>query len=237
MKNRTPLSLAGLAFGGLLLAACQTSNEPAKPSASTAAPPAAAPQQAASAALLAPEKAAEKAPAVFRARFATTKGDFVVEVHRDWSPEGADRFYNLVKIGYFDDVAFFRNIGGFMVQFGIHGLPEVNAKWRSAIIPDDPVKQSNTRGMMTFATAGPNTRTTQFFINFGGNSNLDGMGFSPFGTVAQGMDVVDRLYNGYGEGAPSGMGPDQGRLQAEGNAYLRSDFPKLDYIKTARLAP
>lgn len=186
--------------------------------------------------LLAPEKASEKAPLVFKARFATTKGDIVIEVHRDWSPNGADRFLNLVKAGYFDDVAFFRNVQGFMVQFGINGQPEVSTKWRAAKIKDDPAAgQSNTRGYISFATAGPNTRTTQLFINFGNNSRLDGMGFTPFGKVTEGMEVVDKLYNGYGEGAPRGRGPDQGRIQSEGNAYLKKDFPLLDWVKAARI--
>ncbi len=186
----------------------------------------------------APAAAQAQTPAVFKTKFATTKGDFVIEIHRDWAPRGADRFYELVKSGFFQDVAFFRAIDGFMVQFGIHGDPAVSAKWRGANIPDDPASgRSNSRGALTFATAGPGTRTTQLFINFGDNGNLDGMGFTPIGQVAEGMSVVDSLYKGYGEGAPSGMGPDQGRVQAEGNAYLKRDFPKLDYIKSAQLVP
>ncbi len=184
-----------------------------------------------------PAALTEQAPATFKANFDTSKGLFVVEVHRDWAPIGADRFYNLVKSGFYDDVRFFRVIEGFMAQFGIHGNPAVMKSWRSAQIKDDPVKQSNKRGYVVFATGGPNTRTTQLFINFGDNSRgLDGQGFAPFGQVVTGMDVVDKIYNGYGEGAPRGNGPDQGRLQAEGNAYLNKDFPKLDYIKTATIA-
>lgn len=183
-----------------------------------------------------PSLAKEKAPAKFNVKFKTTKGDFEIEVTREWAPNGADRFYNLVKIGYFKDVAFFRNIDGFMVQFGIHGDPAVNAKWRTANIQDDPVKQSNKPGYLTYAQSGaPNSRSTQYFINFGDNSNLDGMRFAPFGRVVEGMDVVKSLYNGYGEGAPRGFGPDQGRVQFEGNAYLKKDFPKLDYIKSASI--
>jgi peptidyl-prolyl cis-trans isomerase A (cyclophilin A) len=210
-----------------------TQPAPTQPAAAQA--PAAAPDQAA---LMSPASATAQAPAVFKAKFATTKGDFVIEVHRDWAPHGADRFYNLVKIGFFDDAAFFRAIDGFMVQFGIHGSPQVSAKWRDANIPDDPAAgQSNKRGAVTFATAGPNTRTTQLFINYGDNgASLDGQGFTPFGQVTDGMSVVDSLYKGYGEGAPQGRGPDQGRVQSEGNAYLKTDFPQLDYIKTARLA-
>jgi peptidyl-prolyl cis-trans isomerase A (cyclophilin A) len=180
-----------------------------------------------------PAKLTAQAPETFKVQFDTTKGRFIIEVTRSLSPLGADRFYNLVRSGYFKDVAFFRVIPGFMCQFGIHGDPAVSAKWREAGIADDPVKGSNTRGTITFATAGPNTRTTQLFINFGDNRNLDGMGFSPFGTVIEGMDVVDKINSEYGEGAPSGRGPDQGLVQAEGNTYLKKDFPNLDYIKSA----
>jgi len=182
-----------------------------------------------------PAAATAPAPAAFKVKFKTTKGDFTLEITRDWSPLGADRFYNLVKAGYFTDVAFFRVIEGFMVQFGIHGDPEVSAAWRGARIQDDPVKQSNAKGYISYAMAGPNTRTTQLFINYGNNGRLDDMGFSPFGKVTEGMDVVESIYSGYGEGAPSGMGPDQGRVQMQGNAYLKKDFPKMDYIKSAEL--
>jgi peptidyl-prolyl cis-trans isomerase A (cyclophilin A) len=177
----------------------------------------------------------EKAPAVYKAQFDTSKGPFVVEVHRDWAPNGADRFYNLVKNGFYNDVRFFRVLEGFMAQFGINGDPSLSAVWRNADIKDDPVKVSNGRGTITFATAGPNTRTTQVFINFGDNAGLDGQGFSPFGKVVSGMEVVDKLYGGYGEGAPRGAGPDQGQVQAQGNAYLQQDYPKLDYVKAATI--
>lgn len=188
------------------------------------------------AALLDPSLATEQAPDRFKAKFSTTKGDFVIEVTRDWAPEGADRFYNLVKIGYFDDAAFFRNIEGFMVQFGINGSPAVNKKWNRSNIKDDPVKESNQRGYVTFAqSSARNSRSTQVFINFGDNGRLDDMRFAPFGRVVEGMDVVESLYNGYGEGAPGGRGPEQGRLQDEGNAYLKKDFPKLDYTKMAKI--
>jgi peptidyl-prolyl cis-trans isomerase A (cyclophilin A) len=179
----------------------------------------------------------EKAPAVYKAKFDTSKGPFVVEVHRDWAPNGADRFYNLVKNGFYDDTRFFRVIPGFMVQYGINGDPKVAAVWRDANFKDDPVKQSNARGMITFATAGPNTRTTQVFINFGNNDFLDTQGFSPFGKVISGMEAVDSLYGGYGEGAPAGKGPDQGLVQLQGNAYLQQAFPKLDYVKQATIEP
>jgi peptidyl-prolyl cis-trans isomerase A (cyclophilin A) len=178
-----------------------------------------------------------QAPADYKVKFDTSKGPFVVEVHRDWAPLGADRFYNLVKSGFFTNARFFRVISGFMVQFGINADPKVSAVWRDANINDDPVKQSNTRGMITFATRGPNTRTTQLFINYADNNRLDSMGFAPFGQVVSGMNVVDALYNGYGEGAPRGAGPEQGRIQSEGNAYLTKEFPKLDYIKTATIVP
>ena len=178
----------------------------------------------------------EKAPETYRARFTTSKGDFVIEVTRAWAPHGADRFYNLVANGFFDDCRFFRVVYGFIAQFGIHGDPALNSVWRNARIPDDPVQQSNKRGYVTFATAGPDTRTTQVFINFADhNSDLDGQGFAPFGTVVEGMDVVSKLFGGYGESAPKGHGPDQNRLQKEGNAYLAKSFPKLDYIKKASI--
>jgi len=178
-----------------------------------------------------------QAPDSFRAKFETSAGDFVIEVHRRWAPLGADRFYNLTRSGYYDDVRFFRVISGFMVQFGIHGDPTVSAAWRDRRIADDPVRRTNLRSFVSFATAGPGTRTTQVFINFGSNDQLDGMGFAPFGQVVEGMDVVDKLYAGYGEGAPRGRGPDQGRLQAQGNAYLQQAFPRMDYVKRASILP
>ena len=195
----------------------------------------AAPAATGKAALLAPKSMTEEAPAKYKVKFATTKGDFVVEVQREWAPQGADRFYNLVKNGFYDDTRFFRVIKGFMVQFGIHGDPAVNAVMQEARLQDDPVKQSNKRGNITFATAGPNTRTSQVFINYKDNDNLDGMGFAPFGKVVTGMKTVDALNGEYGEGAPGGTGPNQGRMQSEGNAYLQKDFPKLDHIKSAKI--
>jgi peptidyl-prolyl cis-trans isomerase A (cyclophilin A) len=212
----------------------------AAPAETPAPAPAAAPAAAApsGSALLSPQSATAKAPDVYKVKLATTKGDLVIEVHRAWAPNGADRFYNLVKIGFFDGVEFFRVIDGFMAQVGIHGDPAVAAKWHDANFPDDPpAGQSNQRGVVTFATAGPNTRTTQFFINFKDNSFLDNQGFPPIGKVVEGDAVLDQLYRGYGEGAPSGRGPDQGRIQAEGNAYLKAQFPNLDSIKTATLVP
>jgi peptidyl-prolyl cis-trans isomerase A (cyclophilin A) len=186
-------------------------------------------------ALLHPDPAALAAPAPdsFRAVFETSKGNFVVQVHRDWAPLGADRFYHLVRLGYFDDARFFRVISGFMAQFGLHGDPRVNAAWEALRIADDSVKQTNRRGTITFATAGPNTRTTQLFINYANNANLDAMGFAPIGEVVRGMEVVDALYAGYGEGPPGGRGPDQFRIGSEGNAYLTREFPQLDFVRHA----
>ena len=178
----------------------------------------------------------EKAPDTFKANFDTSKGSFTITVTRSLAPLGADRFYNLVKNGFYDDTKFFRVIEGFMAQGGIHGNPTIAKAWASARIQDDPVKQSNRRGFVTFATGGRNTRSTQFFINFRDNPALD-KDFAPFGLVTSGMNVVDRLYSGYGEGAPSGRGPDQQRVQAEGNTYLSKDFPRLDFIKAATIAP
>jgi peptidyl-prolyl cis-trans isomerase A (cyclophilin A) len=183
-----------------------------------------------------PEKATEQAPDTYKVKFTTTKGDFVIAVTRAWSPNGADRFYNLVKLGYYDGTRFFRAVEGFMVQWGIHGNPSVNGAWMRASISDDPVVKSNKRGFVTFATAGPNMRTTQIFINYQDkNARLDARGFSPFGEVTEGMSVVDGLFKGYGEGAPGGKGPRQDRIGREGNVYLDKEFPELDAVKTARI--
>jgi peptidyl-prolyl cis-trans isomerase A (cyclophilin A) len=185
--------------------------------------------------LLNPSYFKEQAPATFKAKFTTTKGDFVVEVTRAWAPLGADRFYNLVKNHFYDGAAFFRVLPGFVAQFGLSARPEVSRVWASATIKDDPVTQGNLQGYLTFATAGPNTRTTQLFINLADNKALDRMGFAPFGKVVEGMDVVQNFYSGYGEGAPRGNGPDQGRITNEGKAYLDKSFPRLDSIKTAEI--
>jgi peptidyl-prolyl cis-trans isomerase A (cyclophilin A) len=174
-------------------------------------------------------------PGTYKVRFDTSKGAFVLEVNRSWAPLGADRFYTLVKSGFFDGARFFRVLPHFVVQFGIAADPAVSAKWRNANLQDDPVTQSNRRGTITFATGGPNTRTTQVFINLADNARLDGSGFAPFGVVTQGMEVVEELYSGYGEGAPNGGGPAQPQAEAEGNAYLEREFPKLDYIKKATI--
>ena len=181
--------------------------------------------------LLNPASLKAKAPAVFKAKFTTTAGDFVVEVHRDWAPLGADRFYNLVRYGYFTNAAFFRVVPGFVVQFGLSADPAVNKVWKTATIQDDPVVQSNKRGSMVFATAGRNTRTTQLFINFADNARLDGMGFAPFGNVVEGMDVVDKIYAVYGES------PSQDLITEQGDAYLKAHFRDIDKIKMARIVP
>ncbi len=171
----------------------------------------------------------------YRVILETTKGRVVIQVYRDWAPLGADRFRELVEAGYYSDIAFFRVLPGFVAQFGISGDPELSSQWRERAITDDPSKTSNTRGTITFAMAGPDTRTTQLFINYGNNARLDGMGFAPFAEVVEGMEHIDALFSGYGEGAPHGRGPDQGRLHREGNAYLRADFPKLDYLISASI--
>jgi peptidyl-prolyl cis-trans isomerase A (cyclophilin A) len=171
----------------------------------------------------------ETAPATFKAVFDTSAGPFTIEVTRAWAPLGADRFYNLVKNGFFNDTRFFRVVPGFMVQFGINGDPAVNRAWQTARIQDDPVKESNGTGYVTFAHAGPNSRTTQIFINYKSNDFLNAQGFPPFGRVVSGMDVVNKIYSADGER------PEQGRIQMEGNAYLTKTFPKLDVIKTAKI--
>ncbi len=176
-----------------------------------------------------------EAPDLFKVLFETTAGDFVVEVERALAPVGADRFYNLVRHGYYDGVRFFRVVPGFVVQFGLSGDPEISAAWRGARIEDDSVAASNIRGAITYAMAGPGTRTVQVYINLGDNSRLDDQGFAPFGRVSGGMDVVESLYGGYGEGAPRGQGPDQGRIGAEGERYLAADFPLLDQVIRAEI--
>jgi peptidyl-prolyl cis-trans isomerase A (cyclophilin A) len=186
-------------------------------------------------ALLHPALLKAQAPATYQVKFTTTKGDFTLTVTRAWAPIGADRFYNLVRHHFYDNASFFRVLNNppFMAQFGLSAYPAVAAAWTKANLTDDPVTQSNLRGYITFATAGPNTRTTQVFINYGDNKRLDGMGFAPFGQVTDGMTVVDSLYGEYGEGAPQGGGPDQEQIEKQGKPYLDKGWPKLDYIKTA----
>jgi len=186
-------------------------------------------------ALLRPALLKEKAPDQYQVKFATTRGDFTVTVTRAWAPVGADRFYNLVKHHFYDNASFFRVLPGFVVQFGISGYPPVSTAWKKTEIKDDPVTQSNKRGYLVFATAGKDTRTTQVFINLVDNKRLDSMGFAPFGQVTEGMNVVEMMYEGYGEGAPQGAGPDQSKIEEQGKPYLDKGWPKLDYIKTAAL--
>ncbi len=193
--------------------------------------------QARSQSLLQPDSLKAQAPATYRVKFVTTQGTFVVEVTRAWAPLGADRFYNLVKNGFYKDASFFRVVPGFVVQFGMSANPQISMAWQDAKIPDDPVTQSNVRGTLTFATSGRNTRTTQVFINLKDNVRLDPMRFSPFGKVVEGMSVVDKLYSGYGDAPPGGNGPDQTRINNEGKAYLDKEFPKLDSIKQAIIEP
>lgn len=217
--------LAALALCGGLLANAQTPASHPKAAHSRTGAAAARPS------LLNPASLHARAPAVFKARFTTTAGDFIVEAHRDWAPLGADRFYNLVRRGFFTHAAFFRVVPGFVVQFGLSADPAINNAWKNADIQDDPVTQSNKRGTVVFATAGPNTRTTQFFINYADNTRLDGMGFAPFGAVIEGMDVVDKIYAGYGEQ------PRQDLITAQGDAYISRNFPKIDKIKSAVIVP
>ena len=224
MKNLLSILFAMMITAGTLWGQPQTEETAGKPASQRAA---------ARPSLLRPSSLNEQAPATFKAKFTTTKGDFVVEVKRSWSPLGADRFYNLVKNHFYDGAAFFRVLPGFVVQFGISANPDISRVWANAYVKDDRVTQSNLEGYLTFATAGPNTRTTQVFINLADNRNLDGMGFSAFGKVSEGMDVVEKFYSGYGEGAPSGKGPEQSRITNEGKAYLDKSFPLLDSIKTA----
>lgn len=186
---------------------------------------------AADSALMHPATLKAKAPDVYEVTFTTTKGDFVVQVTRAWAPAGADRFYNLVKHGFYNDMRLFRVVSGFVIQFGLTGNPAINKAWQDANIKDDPVTQSNKAGYLTFATAGKDTRTTQVFINLGDNSRLDSMGFTPFGQVISGMDVIQQLYSGYAD-TPTGH---QDEITKQGNAYLDKSFPKLDSIKTAKV--
>jgi peptidyl-prolyl cis-trans isomerase A (cyclophilin A) len=190
-----------------------------------------APKTAAAPNLLNPSTLKARAPEMYRVQFTTTKGNVILEITRAWAPLGADRFYNLVRAGFFTNCTFFRVVPRFIVQFGISPRPDVAKAWQNANFADDRVTQSNKRGTITFATAGPNTRTTQLFINYADNAALDGQGFAPFGQVVDGMDVVDKIYPGYGEQ------PDQGRLQSEGKAYTDKSFPMLDKILSATIVP
>jgi peptidyl-prolyl cis-trans isomerase A (cyclophilin A) len=208
---------------------------PAQPAA-TASAPVEALRKSFDRALLRPTLLKEQAPETFQVKFATTRGDFVVTVNRAWAPNGADRFYNLVIHHFFDNASFFRVHPGFIVQFGISGYPPVSTAWTNATIKDDPVKASNKMNSVTFATAGPNTRTTQLFINLVDNSRLDRDGFAPFGKVTEGSNVVEMMYEGYGEmPGMGGSGPDPSEIEKQGKPYLDKNFPKLDFIKSAAL--
>lgn len=181
-------------------------------------------------------KTAEKPPEQYTVNLDTSKGAVKIEVHRDWAPRGADHFYELVKTGFYNNARFFRVVRNFVVQFGIAADPQTQQLWANISLPDDPVRQHNRRGTITFATRGPNTRTTQVFINLRDNSAaLDNQGFAPFGQVTEGMDIVDSFYNSYGDMPPMGQGPDPTEIQRQGNAYLESRFPRLDYIKRATI--
>jgi peptidyl-prolyl cis-trans isomerase A (cyclophilin A) len=183
--------------------------------------------------LLPPQDA--KAPAEFKVKLETSKGDIVLKITRDWAPKGADRFHALVKAGYYDDCRFYRVLPKYIAQFGINGTPATAAKWKEQPIDDDPVKQKNTRGRVTFAKGGPNTRTTNLFINLKDSTSLDGDGFAPIGEVVEGMDIADQLFSGYGEGAPKGKGPSQRKLYEQGNTWLQKDYKDLDFIKAAKV--
>lgn len=220
------------ALSGIVLAQAPATAPKAAPTAPKAAPKA----PAAAANLLSPATLNRTAPATYRVKLATTKGDVIIDVTRDWAPRGADRFYNLVRAGYFTDATFFRVVADFMAQFGISARPDVNKAWANANIQDDPGgKQSNARGMVTFATTGaPNTRGTQLFINTRANGNafLDPMGFVPFGKVVEGMEIVDKFYNGYGDTANQ-----EGVIEEGGKAWVDKNMPKLDRILTATIVP
>jgi len=185
--------------------------------------------------LLTPRELTDTAPQTYRVRFETSVGTLVVQVNRAWSPNGADRFYNLVKNGYYDDTRFYRVVDGFMAQFGLKGDPRIDQAWRDVTFPDDPFTESNKRGRITFAHAGPNTRTTQVFFNFKDNAHLDASGFTPFGEVVEGLDVMDKIYSGYGELPPAGKGPDYAKAWVQGNTYLDQNFPEMTRIVSAKL--
>lgn len=253
VKNKITVWTALMLAAGMIVGGCKKQEQPAEPTAS--APPkmeapaqpttAAAPAEPAPAAaqpavpprnyikeLLAPAMLNEKAPETYKVKFETTRGDFTITVTRAWAPLGADRFYNLIKHHFYDNASFFRVVPQFVVQFGISANPAVSKAWKKTDIKDDPVTQTNKRGAIVFATAGPNTRTTQVFINLKDNGRLDGMGFAPFGVVdGNGMNVVEMMYEGYGDSA----GPDQNELEKQGDPYLKKGWPKLDYIKSASL--
>jgi peptidyl-prolyl cis-trans isomerase A (cyclophilin A) len=210
---RTRLTITACLGLGLLLSACSSSSSGEKKESAPGAP-----------------------PAVYKVNFDTSRGPFVVEVHTEWAPFASARFIELVRNGFYDNDRFFRVVKGFVVQWGINGDPAIQRDWANASFPDDPRAQHNTRGTVVFASRGANSRTTQLFVNLADNSRpLDPQGFSPFGTVISGMDVVDSLWS-YGDMGPQGPGPDPSQIQLEGNAYLTRRFPHLDYIKKASIS-
>jgi len=220
LDRRLPL-LAALATS-VAIAAC--GGEPERP-------------QAAPNPLLRPRQLTETAPATYRVRLETREGDVVIQVHRAWAPLGADRFYNLVHGGFYDDARVYRVVEGFMAQFGLNADPYVNLAWKTQYLVDDPVTESNTRGRVAFAKGGVHTRTTEVFISYKDNSALDEEGFAPIGEVVEGMDAVDAFHSGYGDGPPRGEGPYQAMAQARGNEYLDADFPELTRIVRATVEP
>ncbi len=224
MRRRFHVLLA--AAGALALLGCSSSNE-TKTASKKEETPATAP------AATAPKK--EQAPDVFKVNLDTSKGPVVLEIHRDWAPVGVDHFYGLVKTGFYDGARFFRVVRGFVVQFGINGNPDTNRLWSNMNLPDDPVKEHNVMGTITYATAGPNTRSTQLFINLTNNSRLDRDGFAPFGKVVSGMAAVEAFYGGYGDMPPGGEGPDPSQIEAQGYDYLLNHFPRLDFVKKATI--
>ena len=231
--NRRFASLA-LLVAASLVGACggEPKEEAAPPQASAQAEQAALD---AASPLLTPRELTDTAPDMYKVRFETSVGAIVVQVNRAWAPNGADRFYNLVKNGYYDDTRFYRVVEGFMAQFGLKGDPRIDQAWRDVTFPDDPSTESNARGRITFAHAGPNTRTTQVFFNFKDNTHLDASGFTPFGEVVEGLDVMDKIYAGYGELPPAGKGPDYAKAWVQGNAYLDAGFPEMTKILSAKL--
>ena len=254
VKNCFPITATVLLAATFVVAGCKAKEQPAAPEQpkaeapaqpAPAVPPEATPAPATAEAkkpaevphnyskeLIAAAKVKEKAPDTYQVKFDTTRGAFTVTVTRSWAPLGADRFYSLVKHHFYDNAAFFRVVPQFVVQLGINANPSVSSAWKHTEIKDDPVTQSNKRGRIVFATAGPNTRTTQIFINLNDNARLDSMGFAPFGTVdGKGMNVVEMMYEGYGDSA----GPDQDQLEKQGDPYLKKGWPKLDYVKSATL--
>jgi peptidyl-prolyl cis-trans isomerase A (cyclophilin A) len=185
-----------------------------------------------------PQKPAAKqdtpAPDVFRVNLDTSKGPVVIEVHKDWAPIGAQHLYELVNRGYYDGNRFFRVTRAY-VQWGVNGDPQISGLWSTANLRDDPVKESNVRGVVSYAKRGPNTRTTQLFINMKDNTDLDKQGFAPIGKVVSGMDAVESFYSSYGDMPPRGQGPDPSKIETEGNSYLESHFPRLDFVKKAAI--